>query len=122
MQQVNTQISDANYAKIKESGMSAYQFVQDAVAEKISRIEREQELEIFKKEIAENLEVFEKRIEEKIVNESLKMRKEFISNTSGINLPVEEAMRKYVGISNDFNRNLANIQKHLEELLKTRKL
>lgn len=120
MKRVEAQISDANYAKVKESGMSAYQFVQDAVAEKISRIEREQELELFKKEIGNHLEDFEKRLEVKIVEQSVKMRKEFIENTKNINIQAEEALRKYPARTDENNRILENIQRQIEEIFKTK--
>lgn len=120
MNKVYTRITDENVKKINESGKTVYQYVQDAVAEKINRVEREQELELFKKEIGNHLEEFEKRLEEKIVNQSFKMRKEFIENTKSINNQAEEALRKYPARMDENNRILENIQRQIEEIFKTK--
>lgn len=67
MKRVEARLDDAVVAKITDSGKSVYQFVREAVEEKIQNDKYKKELNEFEALLEHRLKKFEKEVEEKML-------------------------------------------------------
>lgn len=118
METIHTKVTEQTLEKIKESGKSTYQFVQDAVADALRANE-------VKKELQQLEETVKKQIRSEIDKidhahrENLKTFSElFQSQTQKLETRITDSLNRHEGASREYNRILGVINQNLEDLLR----
>lgn len=112
MKQVRAQITDSTYEKIRESGKSVYQFVQDAIADQINAIERKEEIELMQKSLNAQFQDFQKFIDKNMQ----RIEEQHTRNQFQINERINQAFNHLEGSNKEYNRILNILNQNIEEI------